>query len=202
MDAELLRKASGICCLIAPIVALSMIGLAVSEAPWFSWRENALSDLGVGQTASTFNSGLMLGGILLLLGAPGLAILVFKDRLARIGVGLFTLACIWLLCIGIFPESAGRIHFIVSVGFFTFLSLSLIVLGLAMVRSKARWARFHALLALVLGVTAALAWTLPHRGVAIPEIISSVAGSVWIAGLGARLLQGPWCTSPGRLGSS
>ena len=198
----MLRKASGVCCLTAPIVALSMIGLAVSEAPWFSWSEDALSDLGVGDTAPIFNLGLILGGVLLLLAAPGLAILVFKDRMARIGVALFTLACIWLACIGIFPESAGRIHFIVSVGFFTFLSLSLIVLGLAMARSKARWDRFHALLALVLGITAAVAWTLPHRGVAIPEIISSVAGSVWIASLGVRLLQGPWWTGPDRLGSS
>jgi len=202
MDADLLRRASGICSLIAPIVGLSMVGLSVSKAPWFSWNENALSDLGVGSTASTFNSGLIAGGALGLLGAPGLAILVFKGRLARIGAALFALACMWLICIGVFPESAGRIHFIVSVGFFTFLSLSMIVIGLAVLRSKARRDRLYALLTLVLGATAALAWTLPHEGVAIPEAISSVAGSIWIASLGVRLLHKSWSMGPDQLGSS
>lgn len=202
MDADRLRRASGICNLIAPVVGLSMVGISVSMAPWFDWNRNALSDLGVGSTARIFNSGLIGAGVVGLIGAPGLVISVFRGRLVRVAGGLFASAWIWLVCIGLFPENVGRIHFIVSVAFFVSLSLSMMAIGLGMLRSEAKGNRLYGVLGLGLGITAAVAWTLPHEGVAIPEAISSVAGSVWIAGLGARLLRAPWSYAQDQPGSS
>jgi len=59
-------KISGVSGVLAPLVAFTLISLAITSHPQFSWTGNALSDLGVveGVTAVLFNSGLIIGGIL------------------------------------------------------------------------------------------------------------------------------------------
>ena len=57
-------KLSGLCGIIGPTAAILMIFLAVSRAPWFSWTDNALSDLGVSEVAYLFNSAVIFAGVL------------------------------------------------------------------------------------------------------------------------------------------
>ena len=184
------ERIAGICGIAAPVVALSMIGLALSQASWFSWTGNALSDLGVGDTAMIFNFGLILGGILAAVLAFGLSTSLLRDLIGRVGSAAFLSATLALICIGIFPENAGKIHYVVSVAFFVMVPISMIVLGVALVRSDRKGDRLHASLIIILAIIASLAWVLPHDGVAIPEIISSVAGAIFIGIFGFRMLYG------------
>ena len=183
-----LRRASVASALIAPAVGLSMVLFAVSRAPWFSWKSNALSDLGVGDTALIFNSGLIAAGLIALVFAMGLGRYIFTSRIGRAGVISLLFACLALVSIGVFPESAGRIHYWVSVAFFVSLPISMFIMAGAMFLSDFRKNILYIVLTTCLGVIAAVPWGLPHDGVAIPEIISSFAGSAWFIVFGARLL--------------
>jgi hypothetical membrane protein len=111
-----------------------------------------------------------------------------KQVLGFIGAFTLVLSSVSLCAIGIFPESAGRIHFYVSVAFFALLVISLFFIGAALIRkSSPRYFGFFSILA---GLVAAAAWVIPHEGVAIPEITASVAGSVWAIVLSIKILQG------------
>jgi len=193
-----LRSASAASGFFAPAAGLSMVLIAVYSAPWFSWTRNALSDLGVGDTAPVFNSGLIVAGLFGIVFALGLGRFIFTSKSGRAGTIAMMFSCIALVSIGIFPESAGRIHYWVSVAFFVSLPISMFILAGAMAISDFRRNMPFILLTVILAVVAAVPWGLPHDGVAIPEIISSVAGSVWFCVFGWRLL-GSTGSGPGML---
>jgi len=175
---------AGLCGVAAPVVALSLIFLAVSISPWFSWSANALSDLGVGEAAWVFNSGLMAGGILTMVFAAGLLV-AFRGRvLRRVGAVLLFFDAVALFGIGLFSEAAGDIHFYFSVAFFVLLPLSLFLLGAGAVMAGSK--KFGSF-TIVDGILVALPWAFSWDGVAIPEAISALVASVWIVAEGARL---------------
>ena len=178
----------GIFGLVAPCVGLSMVLFATTQAPWFSWQENALSDLGVGETALLFNAGLILAGALALPLAASLWSTIFHDPVGRFGTGMLAFACVSLVLIGVFSEDAGRIHYWVSVAFFTSLPLAMLVFGVSMFLNRSATHPIHLPLTVILATIAALAWAMPRDGVAIPEIISSAAGSLWFVVSGVRVL--------------
>jgi len=183
-----LRRASAASGFFAPVAGLSMVLLAVYSAPWFSWTGNALSDLGVGDTAPIFNAGLIVAGFTGIIFALGLGRFIFTSKVGRAGTIALLFSCISLVSIGVFPESAGRIHYWVSVAFFVSLPVSMFILAGAMVIPDLGRNLPYILLTVTLAVVAAVPWGLPHDGVAIPEIISSVAGSAWFFVFGSRLL--------------
>ena len=117
-------KAARLCGLIAPIIVLPLILLSISYSPWFSWTRNALSDLGVHEVAILFNSALMIGGVLALIFAFGLMQILHKSKMGFTGTLALIAAAISLFAVGFFPETAGRIHFYVSVAFFTLMIIS------------------------------------------------------------------------------
>jgi len=68
-----IMRLAGFCGLTNPVIVFMLIALSISYSPWFSWTENALSDLGVhGIAAILFNSGLIIGGVLAITFAIGL----------------------------------------------------------------------------------------------------------------------------------
>ena len=180
-------RVAGLCGVIVPVVAFSCIFIAISLSPWFSWTANALSDLGVGEAAWLFNSGLMAGGILTMIFAVGLWIAFRKRALGRVGaVGLF-LDAVALFGIGVFSEAAGVIHFYFSVAFFVLFPISLFLLGAsAIVSGSGKFGSFT----ILIGVFAAIPWAFSWDGVAIPEAISALFASIWVIWEGARLYLG------------
>jgi hypothetical membrane protein len=186
-------KISGVCGIIAPIVAFAFVLLAIALYPQFSWTDNALSDLGAveGVTAVLFNSGLIIGGILAIIFASGLFIFLRNRVLGRIGAFIFTLAALALVAIGIFTENFGRIHYYVSVAFFTFAPISmLIICATFFVMGKVKMGVFTFLTAII----AALVWVLQFAmryvpNVAIPETISALLASTWTIVLGFKMLK-------------
>ncbi|MBC7219400.1 MAG: DUF998 domain-containing protein, partial [Hadesarchaea archaeon] len=147
-------RLAGICGIAAPIVALLFIFTAIALSPWFSWTANALSDLGVGEAALIFNSGLVLGGVLATVFAATI-LTTYQDRVRRAGALVFLLGTISLIGIGIFSEAAGRIHFYFSVAFFVLVPISFWIMGAGIFRSGSKgWGT----LTVVLGVVGALPW--------------------------------------------
>jgi len=179
-------KIAGLCGVIAPIIFLLFIAVAIAYTPEFNWFTWALSDLGVHQAALIFNSGLIVGGILATIFAIGLMQILRKQVLGFLGIFTLILSTISLCAIGVFSESAGRIHFYVSISFFALLAISLLIIGVALVReSSQRYLGLFSILTVV--VAAVAAWMAPHEGAAIPEIIASFAASVWSIVFGIKL---------------
>lgn len=176
------------CGVLTPIIVLTLILLAIYFSPWFSWTENALSDLGVqGTAAILFNSSLVVGGVLTIIFAIGLREILLNRTLGRIGTLIFILDGAMLCAIGIFPETAGDIHFYVSVAFFVLLPVSLFLNGVAMMQESSE--RKTGLFTITAGIVAATVWMLQWSAVAIPEIIAALAAFVWSIVLGIRMFM-------------
>ncbi|MGC8817242.1 MAG: DUF998 domain-containing protein [Candidatus Hadarchaeum sp.] len=179
-------RLAGVCGIAAPIVALSFIFIAISLSPWFTWTGNALSDLGVGEAALVFNSGLVLGGLLATVAAV-VMFSTYQDKIRRVGALVFLLGTISLIGIGIFSEAAGRIHFYFSVAFFLLVPISFWILGVGIYRSGSK---FWGVLTVLLGVVGTLPWTQHWTAVAIPELSSALCFAVWSLVQGARFYLG------------
>jgi hypothetical membrane protein len=184
-------RVAALCGLVTPVIAISAILLAISYSPWFSWTENALSDLGVHEAAAIFNFSLMTSGVLTLIFAIGLAQTLRQNIMGFVGALLLILTAISLFAIGFFPETAGRIHFYFSVSFFMFTVLSLIVIGVALFRESS--GKTVGALSIFAGLFEAavwvLFWNLPIKGDAIPEMISSLTTSAWSIIMGIKLFM-------------
>jgi len=185
---SLLLKFALLCGVIGPIVPLSFIAFAIAYSPWFNWFNNALSDLGVSEAALIFNSGLIIGGILATIFAIGLMQIFEKQFLGFVGAFALFLSTISLCAIGVFPESTGRIHLYFSLSFFALLAVSVLLIGAALMRESSQryLGLFSILTVLVAGVAVA---AVPHEGAAIPEIIASLAASVWSIVLSMKLFK-------------
>jgi hypothetical membrane protein len=158
--------------LAAPVVLCLFTGLSVILSPWFAWQANALSDLGNpanGEAAAAvFNSGLGVSGMLLLV----YSVTCLKSQARKTSYAL-ALTSVLLALVGVFSEAYGLLHTAVSVLMFVSLLCSSI---LYFAGTKSR-------LALVT-VFAMLSWLLYIGGItgaAIPEIISWLAATPWIA---------------------
>ncbi|MEM2901939.1 MAG: DUF998 domain-containing protein [Candidatus Bathyarchaeia archaeon] len=178
-------KVVGVVGLTCPVVGFAAILLAVRLSPWFDWRVNALSDLGVGNASSVFNLGLMACGVLYLAFALGLLSLI-KGRVGRVGCWLMFIDGLFLIGVGVFPETFGAVHYYFSVLFFTFIPISLWTMGAWLLTMEGE--KPLAFFTILMGVLSAAVWTTPHDGVAIPEATSSLAASVWIWTLSVKVL--------------
>lgn len=191
-DAVWLRI-SGISGILTPMVAFSLISLAIAYSPSFVWMDNALSDLGVqeGITAPAFNYGLIISGALTLVFASGLFILLRDSMVGKIGASIFVLNALALAGIGVFPENVKPTHYQVSVAFFALYPISMIVICAAfLLRNKVKMGVFTFMTAAVAGaIWVAYFSTRFVSGVAIPETVSALSASTWSVVLGYKMLE-------------
>jgi hypothetical membrane protein len=181
------------CGIAAPIEAFTCIFLAILLCPQFSWTDNALSDLGVveGATSTLFNIGLVLGGILAGMFGLGLIVLLEKKMLGKIGGVLFMLDAAALTAIGIFPENARPMHFYASLAFFVLCPLAMFLVGGSFfLIGKAR----RGTLTLLAAAFAATVWIVQFSiryvpEVAIPEALSALSASAWSMLLGFKMFK-------------
>jgi hypothetical membrane protein len=123
--------------------------------------------------------------------ALGLYLFINESWLGRAGVILFALACLALVAIGMFPESVPSTHYWFSVAFFATLPVSLLIFV------GGFWREHQSLMAiftLLVAVLAAAPWVLLLEfhyvsGVAIPEVISGLAGSLWTVVFGIKMYR-------------
>jgi len=159
------------------IISIALF-ISLQNAPWFSWTENAISDLGRPEHGMPFFN-LVLGfvGILLLIFSIGL---ISSFRKERIGPTILALSSIYFIGIGIFPLPDPN-HVDVSGLFFIAFPLGFFILGLQLYKKKDVFIRKMGKFALVIGVISGLSPIIlvSYAGIAIPEIIIIFPGFLW-----------------------
>lgn len=144
-----------------------------------------------GATSTLFNFGLFLSGLFALNFSIGLFILLHERIIGKVGSAVFVSACLSLEGIGFFPEDIRPFHYIFSVAFFVLMPIALLVIaGYYLKTHQKRMATFTLLVALVAAAPWVLQFTVPYvSGVAIPEAVSAIAGSVWTVVLGYSMFK-------------
>lgn len=199
-------RTAGLCGILGPIVSIIFIGAAISIHPWFSFADNALSDLGAIGTSNNyvFNIGLILTGIFALIFTLGL--IQFLDRkLGRIGAVIFGAGNVSLILIGFFPEGMA-LHYPVSIGFFALAALGIFIEGIDQLRkdSTRPWGILIICILFLAGASIVLTSTIPYdftQGlvhepsasisfpIAISEMIGSIVYGEFTIVFGARMLD-------------
>jgi hypothetical membrane protein len=167
------------------------ISAAIQVSPWFSWTGNALSDLGniTRNSSPIFNTGLIVSGIVIAVFPLGLRAKTKTNTLEHIGTLALLVAAIALIGVGIFPENYILEHVITAGTMFLLNTVGLFLFGIAFIHSKSM--RVLGEVTILLAVLSAVIWVpIWSRGVAIPEIIASVAVYILILVLSSRLLSG------------
>ena len=187
-----LIRIAGISGIIASTMPLSMIFASTMLEKSFSWNKNALSDIGISQTAWLFNSALIIGGLLNFLFAIGLRNYLDKTRWSKIGVSLFIISSISLALVGVFTENYNIIHALVALGYLLLAPLGIICIG------RGEKSEQFGKVSLALGTIALLTiFGLPlvtfvanlQIGFAVPEFAESLALSIWTFWVSLRLLK-------------
>jgi len=172
---------------VAVVVTIGSILAATVVAPGFSWRENALSNLGVtatdvGTTATVvlFNGGLIAGGVVGL--GFGYALLrAATTRGESVVVGLLGLTLLLMSLVGVFPQDTAP-HFPVALGFYLLISVSLWADALVRVREGVRpWALTSGL-AGTANIATWIGWIAAGTpwGLAVPELIGALLFGGWV----------------------
>jgi len=187
-----LIRLAGISGIIASTLPLILVLASTILEKSFSWNKNALSDIGVSQTAWLFNSALIVGGILNLLFTVGLRNYLGKAKWVKIGVILLIASSISLSLVGVFTENYNIIHALVALGYLLLAPLGLICIG------KGKESKQFGKVSLVLGIIGLLAiFGLPimafvanlQIGFAIPEFAESLVLSTWTFWVSLKLLR-------------
>jgi hypothetical membrane protein len=176
----------------APLIALAAISISILLAPGFDWIINALSDLGNYTSfflspyklasAIIFNSGLIVTGILMIVYTIWFMKWT-KDVPTKIGLIPLLISLGFLICIGIFTENFGELHYWVSVGFFLTFPFSMWFIGIGWLRfSELRW---FCAVSIILPFLSVVMWTDYLNGTsiwqqAIPEIATAFSAIVWL----------------------
>jgi len=176
---------------IGPIYALGSIAISIMLSPWFGWRTNAISDLGVHAVAPIFNISLIACGIMCAVFSVG-SLLRFKSWVVKSGMAVMFLACISLVGIGVFTEDYSPYHFYFSVAFFVLLLLAALFLSpYFLLRPKTRFLGIAGIGVVLIGL---FGWTYHATigwgpGIAIPEALTFVPGGIWFALFGLWVLR-------------
>jgi hypothetical membrane protein len=196
LNRVMVLRISGVCGMAGPLIAVSLILVAVSRSPWFSWTGNYLSDLGVNpNVAALFNSGLIIGGALTAIFGIGLKRTLPGLTGGGLGAIAIVLGSAALCCVGIFPETTGALHRSFALLFYILSIIALVLIGSAMMQEPA--VRNLGLFIFTAGLLICLAVItfvvmfigVPRAGGAIPEFISSLGASVCFVILAVRLFR-------------
>ena len=187
---KLLRFA-GVCGILGSVLPLVMVLSATFLSSWFSWSENALSELGVGEQANLFNSAMLVGGVLNFLFAAGLYRYIGNAKLVRAGVLSIMLSSV-SLALGVFTVDSILMHGIVALGYFVLAPAGFLLIGSGtregIVRKLSYGCGVGAFLAIIGLPVMILA--LPFRvGFAVPELLEGLIIATWTIYMSTRLLK-------------
>ena len=116
------RSLLGILLFVGAAQVILIVNIAEALYPGYSVATNAMSDLGVGQTAVLFNSSTVVFGAFILIG--------FLLGRRAIGTGLTITLAVYGACVvgvGVFPETTGTLHGVIALGMFVFGAVSAII---------------------------------------------------------------------------
>jgi len=190
MISKYIIKLSGISGILLFILTIIVISLAIQNAPWFSWTENAISDLGRPEYGlSFFNYILTTIGVLLLIFSFGL---YYSLKGERAGPTVLALSSIYFIGIGIYPLPNPN-HVDVSGLFFIAFPLAFFILGLGFQRYKkdSSFFRKMGIYALIIAVISVVSPALLffYNGVGVSEAVIMFPGFLWCMRYGVYLLR-------------
>lgn len=188
-------RISAFCGVVGPLIAISLILVAVSRSPWFSWTGNYLSDLGINSNVAVlFNSGLIIGGALTVIFAIGLRRTLPGLTRGGLGAIAIVLGSAALCGVGIFPETTGAVHRSFALLFFILSIMALVLIGSAMMRQPSE--RNLGLLIFITGLLTCAPFIalvvilgLTQVGGAIPEFLVSLGALMCFVILAVRLFR-------------
>jgi len=202
-------RIAGLCGILGPVIGLVFITSAILQAPWFSWTDNWLSDLGGeegegpiwsarGTESVLFNSGILLTGSMGVVFALGFRnIRILNTPIGRRGTSFLLVSMTGLLGVGIFPETLFQLHGLAAVTFFMLLPFSLLYVGTALMGSsdpgsyEDKLGKFARLLGCAsLSLAPLLAVPRPWGGNAVAEMFPAVIMALFSMVSGFGLLKG------------
>lgn len=156
-----------------PLIAYFFIAVSIVLSSWFSWSNNALSDLGHAvrsNVAPLFNFGLLLAGFCILI----YSITAFRKH-AKYASYCLLISALLLQLIATFDEVYGSLHSYVSALFFVSLGFASLVYTVERKSSVA-------LTAFMIGLGSWILYStgIYSAGIAVPETISSLAAISWV----------------------
>jgi hypothetical membrane protein len=176
-----LTKLGGYVALALPFIFLIGLLIVVHQNPWFSFTDNALSDMGSLRNPSRwwFNGFLILYALIAMI--PSIA--AFKSGLSY----LMPAAVIFLFLVGVFPEERA-LHTPSAVLFYLLSLVDIAVIGIKLWLSGVRFAYLWSVLA-VATFLAVLCLTRVFRGLAIPELVGAATIMAWFVYVGLLLIR-------------
>ena len=187
MKYKILIRISGFCGVILPIFFIGLIIWALSQSPWFSWTENAISDFGRFEHGLTcFNYGFIIIGIFILIFSFGL---YFSLKDQRAGPTVFALSALYLMAVGLYPLPSME-HIDLSALFFIAFPFGFVLFGLRNLNDAIPFKKKMSIFALAVFIIAAFSSVLLliFNGIAIPEILIFFPGIIWFMIYGFYLI--------------
>ena len=180
-------KFSGVCGILVLIVFLTILFLSIQQVPWFSWTENAISDLGKQDAAPfIFNNGIIITGIMFLFFSIGLS----KELKEKYVSPLFlSLSSVFLIGVGLVPLP-NIFHVYLSGMFFGALGYAFFSFGYSYYKDSIPFFRkmgIFAIFNLILTLSSPI-FLLFFEGVAIPEMILIIPGFIWCVLFGFKMV--------------
>tara|TARA_Y100000782_G_scaffold72825_1_gene78563 strand:- start:3976 stop:4587 length:612 start_codon:yes stop_codon:yes gene_type:complete len=188
----------------SPIIGILMVLLSIYFSPWFSWQENALSDLGVEQSGGTqiaiylFNIGMIIAGSLIALFVVLTRSILASNRRNKIAYAILFIGGINLALVGIFTENFPMVHRTVALMYFVTTPISLMIIGSGKIASDRTFGLFSigagavalvVILGLVFSTLGISTGEIYPEGAAIPEFIEAVILGMWIGIAGIRIFK-------------
>ena len=189
---KMFLKLAGACGILGSVLPLLMVLLATFVSSWFSWNMNALSQLGVGEQATLFNSAMLVGGVLNFVFAVGLYNFLGSVRLVRAGAVSIMLSSISLALVGVFTVDYHIPHGIASFGYFMLAPAGFLLIAYGTLQVTIRKIGFTCGIAALLAILVlpAIVFALQFNvGFAVPELIEGLVISVWTIYMAAKLLR-------------
>ena len=191
MENPISKKLAGTSGVLGPVIAIIFIAISISLNPWFSWPDNALSDLGaIGESYNLiYNFGLIVSGIAGIL-LTGRLPSITNKKIGWIGTVVFGAGMFSLILIGVFPSGTSP-HVTVSWAFFLLAAIGIIIIGIDQLwNSRSRpWGVFCLSIVFLAITSVILIDTIPYDlGAAIPEAIGAISISEFSISFGGRLL--------------
>ena len=175
-------RLGGICGILSSFLIIVIVLYATWQSPWFNWQKNAISDLGVGEVSTLFNSTVVVGGFLNLIFSFGVQEYTNKNLKTNLGVSLLMVSSLCLTLVGIFTIESSLIHAVVALGFFLLAPIGQLLIGFGTQDQKIKKI---SLLIGSLALTAILILpiiliAMPIKvGFAVPEIIHAFILGIW-----------------------
>lgn len=177
-----MTRLGGYIALALPLIFIVGLSIVIGQNPWFSFTENALSDMGSLKNPARwwFNGFLMVYALITLV--PAIA--AFRNGLSY----LMPVAAIFLFLVGVFPEEKA-LHAPSAILFYLLALTDMAIIGIKLRRSGVKFGYMWSILA-VLTFLAMLYLTRVFKGLAIPELVGAATILTWFVYIGLLLLKG------------